>query len=150
MNTSSFRIVLSLIAVTVALTGCDGSQAAPTPPGATPAAPAVASAAVSVPAAPARSAAAKIIFVGKLNACQCTRKTIDATWAELQQALGAPARLPVQQLQIDTEGEQVEIYRMGRPILALPAIYFLDEQGQILEQLQGEVTAAQIAAVLAR
>jgi hypothetical protein len=100
----------------------------------------------------AESAAAmkvtKIVFVGKQNACDCTRKTVDAGWAALQTALGTPAKLPVERLQIDTEGEKVAPYRKQKAIMALPAIYFLDGKDVVLDLLQGEVTAEQIVGVL--
>jgi hypothetical protein len=102
----------------------------------------------------AESAAAtkvtKIVFVGKQNACDCTRKTVEAGWAALQKALGTPAKLPVERLQIDTQRDKVAPYRQQKPMMALPAIYFLDGKNAVLELLQGEVTEAQIASVLNR
>jgi len=92
----------------------------------------------------------KIVFVGKENACECTRKRVDAAWAELQKALGTPAKLPVELVQIDTERSKVEPYMQQKPIMALPAIYFLDGKNVVVELLQGEVTEAQITAVLKR
>lgn len=93
---------------------------------------------------------ARVVFVGKQNACDCTRRTVDAGWAALQKALGTPAKLPVERLQIDTEGEKVAPYRKQRPMMALPAIYFVDGKNVVLELLQGEVTEAQITALLNR
>ena len=92
----------------------------------------------------------KIVFVGKEHACDCTRKTVDAGWAALQKALGTPAKLPVERLQIDTEGEKVAPYRKQKPMMALPAIYFVDDKNVVLELLQGEVTAEQIGAAIGR
>ncbi len=97
---------------------------------------------------PAAMKVARVVFVGKEHACECTRKTVDAGWAALQKALGTPARLPVEQLQIDTEGAKVEPYRNQKPMMALPAIYFVDSRNVVLELLQGEVTADQIANAL--
>jgi hypothetical protein len=91
---------------------------------------------------------ARVVFVGKQNACDCTRRTVDAGWAALQKALGTPAKLPVERLQIDTEGEKVAPYRKQKPMMALPAIYFVDGKNVVLELLQGEVTAEQILGVL--
>jgi uncharacterized protein (DUF1501 family) len=90
----------------------------------------------------------RIVFVGKERACNCTRKTIDASWAALQKALGTPRKLPVERLQIDTQGDKVEPYRRQKPILALPAIYFIDGNDTVVELLQGEVTAQQVIGVL--
>jgi hypothetical protein len=93
---------------------------------------------------------AKIVFVGKERACDCTRKSIDAGWAAVQKALGTPAKVPVERLQVDTEGAKVERYRSQKAVMALPAIYFVDDKNVVLELLQGEVTEAQIASTLKR
>lgn len=101
-------------------------------------------------ASPAAAKVARIIFVGKEHACDCTRKTVDEGWAALQQALGTPAKLPVERLQVDTEAAKVEPYRQQKPIMALPAIYFLDGKGVVTELLQGEVTLEQIGHALGK
>jgi hypothetical protein len=85
---------------------------------------------------------------GKEHPCDCTRKTVDAGWAALQQALGTPPKLPVERLQIDTEADRVTVYRNQKPIMALPAIYFVDGNSVVLELLQGEVSTDAITAVL--
>jgi hypothetical protein len=90
----------------------------------------------------------KIVFVGKENACECTRKSIDDGWAALEKALGTPAKLPVERLQSDTENALVETYRKQKPMVALPAIYFLDGSGAVLGLLQGEVTSQQISVAI--
>jgi len=103
--------------------------------------------------APAKAAAteskiAKVVFVGKQNACDCTRKRVDAGWASLQKALGTPAKVPVERLQIDVDGAKVDPYRKQKAMMALPAIYFVDGKATVLELLQGEVTAEQVQKVL--
>ena len=100
-------------------------------------------------ATPAATKVTKIVFVGKQNACDCTRKAVDAGWAALQKALGTPAKLPVERLQIDTQGDKVAPYRQQKPMMALPALYFVDGKDMVLELLQGEVTEQQIIAALA-
>ena len=111
--------------------------------------------ATSAPSATQTSAAkpdsakvARIVFVGKEHACDCTRKTVNDSWAVLQKALGTPAKLPVERIQVDTEAARVEPYRQQKPIMALPAIYFVDGKNAVIELLQGEVTAEQVASVL--
>jgi hypothetical protein len=101
-------------------------------------------------AAAAESKIAKVVFVGKQNACDCTRKRIEDTWAALQKALGTPAKLPVERLQIDTDGAQVELLRQQKAVMALPAIYFVDTKAKVLDLLQGEVTDAEVTAILNR
>lgn len=124
----------------LAALGCERSRAAPGTAGTT--------SAVQAAAKPTTSKVARVIFVGKEHACDCTRKSVDAGWTALQQALGTPAKVPVERLQIDTQGDKVAPYRQQKPMMALPAIYFVDGKSTVLELLQGEVTAEQIVAVL--
>lgn len=120
--------------------GCERSRAATTPP----------SAAVKAAEPAPAVKVAKVIFVGKEHACDCTRKTVDAGWAALQTALGTPPKLPVERLQVDTQGDKVEPYRQQKPMMALPAIYLVDAKGAVVELLQGEVTPEQIGGVINR
>lgn len=121
--------------------GCQRTRAATGASSATAPAPAVA-------AKPDTPKVARIVFVGKEHACDCTRKTVDAAWAVLEKALGTPAKLPVERLHVDTEAAKVEPYRQQKPIMALPAIYFVDGKNAVIELLQGEVTADQVGAAL--
>ena len=100
--------------------------------------------------APAATAAvARVVFIDKENACQCTQKRVDAAWTVLQGALAARKDVSVERIHIDTEMTRAEPYRRMRPMMALPAMYFLDGSGVLVELLQGEVTSAQVAGVLA-
>ena len=131
----------SRLCFSLAALGCERSRAAPGVAGTT-------SAVQAAAAKPTTPKVTRIIFVGKEHACDCTRKTVDAGWAALQQALGTPAKVPVERLQIDTQGDKVAPYRQQKPMMALPAIYFVDGKDKVLELLQGEVTAEQIVAGL--
>jgi len=90
----------------------------------------------------------KIVFVGKEHACDCTRKSVDAGWAALQKVLGVPSKFPVERMHVDTQSASVEPYRAQKPIMALPAIYFVDGRGSVLDMVQGEVAEAQIQPIL--
>lgn len=140
-----------LLVLSSALTACEHRTAE--------AASATASAAVVASGAPSVEGAAKgdtaekvarVVFVGKEHACDCTRKKVETAWAALQKALGTPAKLPVETLQADTQEDKVEPYKKLRPIMALPAIYFLDAKGGLVEMLQGEITDAQVSSVFAK
>ncbi len=139
MNIKLFhrRVALSCLAIAVLATapGCYRSQAQPV-------------AAASSTPAPAKKLA-KIVFVGKEHACDCTRKSVDAGWTALQKALGTPAKIPTERIQVDTEAAKVEPYRTQKAIMALPAIYFVGAQDAVLDMLQGEVTEGQIQPILA-
>ncbi len=145
MTTSKLSALsFCLILVSLADLGCERSRAATTAP------PAAVKAAETAPATLNSSKVTKIVFVGKKHACDCTRKSVDAGWAALQTALGTPPKLPIERFQVDTQGERVEPYRQQKPIMALPAIYFVDGKGAVTELLQGEVTSEQIGGVLNR
>jgi hypothetical protein len=96
----------------------------------------------------ATASVASVVFVGKENACQCTRKAIDASWKALEAALGPHNRIAVEQVKVDTESDRVAPYRAKRAFMALPAMYFFDAAGGLVEMLQGEVTEEQVRAVL--
>jgi hypothetical protein len=51
-------------------------------------------------------------------------------------------------MHVDTESARVEPYRAQKPIMALPAIYFVDGRGSVLDMVQGEVAEAQIQPIL--
>lgn len=105
---------------------------------------------VEAPAASASPKLSKIVFVGKEHACDCTRKAVDASFAALQKALGPTAKLPIEKMYVDTEAARVEPYRSQKPIMALPAIYFVDGKGTVLDQLQGEVNETQVQPILSK
>jgi hypothetical protein len=109
---------------------------------------AVASPSQATVAGAASTGIARIVFVGKQDACDCTRKAIEATAKALDAALGRPARLPVERLAIDVDRERVAALRAKKPMMALPALYLLDAKGGIVTLLQGEQTEAQIRRVL--
>jgi hypothetical protein len=102
----------------------------------------------AAPPAEAKGKVARIVFVGKQNACDCTRKAIEASRKALQAALGNKSRFPIEELKVDVDGAKVDGYRSKRAFVALPAIYFLDGADGVKELLQGEVTEAQVRAVL--
>lgn len=116
-------------------------------------------AALAAPPAPARGAAvaaaragrvAKVIFVGKLYPCECTAKTIAATRGALDRALGARPKIAIEELMINRDTARVDALRRVKPLGALPALYFVDAAGSVLDLLDGDVSEAQIAAALKR
>ena len=99
---------------------------------------------------PASSGAgvARIVFVGQKDACRCTRDRIDASWAALETVLGRQPDVQVERIQEDVDTARAEEYAKLKALMVVPGIYFLDEKGKLVELLQGEVKAEQIAAVL--
>jgi hypothetical protein len=139
------RFAWLTVCVLCAAFGCDRARASSGAEGAT-----ATTAAETVGAKQPATKVTRIVFVGKEHACDCTRKKVDAGWAALQKALGTPPKLPVERLQIDTQADKVEPYRQQKPMMAMPGIYFVDDKNVVLELLQGEVTAEEIATVLKR
>jgi hypothetical protein len=105
----------------------------------------------AVAAAPAAAApaVAGIVFVGKKDACECTRARIDASRRALDAVLAARDALPVRTLLVDTEAEQVAPLQAQERFVVLPAVYLLDGEGKVLRMLQGEITEEQFARALA-
>jgi hypothetical protein len=129
-------VALAALAALGGLAGCSRPQEAVASPGQ-----ATATKAVS-------TGIARVVLVGRENACECTRKSIEATSKALAAAMGQPARLPVERLAIDVDRERVAALRAQKPMMALPALYFLDAKGRVVTLLQGEQTEAQIRRVL--
>jgi len=92
---------------------------------------------------------AKIVFVDKENCCKCTGERTEKSWSALQAALKAKsAAIPVERIHFDTQADQTAKYTAMKPMVAIPAVYFLDADGGLIEMLQGEVTQAQVEKVL--
>jgi hypothetical protein len=131
---------IGFLLLTLGLGACERTKAGPVPVAANP----PASAVKLQPA----SKLAKIVFVDKENACDCTRKRVEETWAALQSALGTPPALPVQRLHVDTQAAEASAYTRAKPLMVPPGIYFIDGQGAVVELLQGEIEARQIEIAL--
>jgi hypothetical protein len=100
--------------------------------------------------ASAKAEIVRIVFVDQEECCNCTKTRIDKSWDVLQQALGNPAALPVERLHKDTQAEQVEAYSVFKPIMVIPAIYFIDANNAVVDMIQGEVAPEQVRAILDR
>lgn len=137
--------IFTLLVLCVSVTACENrkAEAVSASISASVVAP-VASTAATSASNDATAEVVRIVFVGKEQACDCTRKKVDTALAALQTVFGTPPRIPVEMLKFDTEEEKVEPYRKQRPIMAIPAIYFVDGKGSVVDLLQGEVTAEQI------
>jgi len=151
MRRTDLVVLASFVVLTLA--GCDRKAAASGSDGWAAPAPAASNAPVAgapggTDAAPGwESPVTRIVFLDKENCCQCTRAATDASWAALQEALG-DASIPIERIHVDTQADQAGPYQGMQAMMAVPGIYFLDASGGLVGMLQGEVTAAQVGAVL--
>jgi hypothetical protein len=90
----------------------------------------------------------KIVFVDENGACECTRERVEISWAALQSALDGRKDIPIERIYNDTEPEKVAPYKQMRAFMVIPAVYFLDGSGALLDRLQGEITAERFAKAL--
>jgi hypothetical protein len=93
-------------------------------------------------------AVSRIVFVDKEKACACTRERIDQSWKALTDVVGFPPAFEVERIHMDSQAAEAAPYQKQRPIMVPPAIYFFDQQGKLLEVLQGEVQSDQVKKVL--
>ena len=96
----------------------------------------------------AKSGVERIVFIGKKEACDCTREQIDSTWTALQSVLEGGPEITVKRLQVDVDVEEANRYNAMQPLMALPGVYFLDGKNKVAKLLQGEQRVDEIAEVL--
>lgn len=104
----------------------------------------------ATPVPTSASKIARVVFMDKEHACECTRKRVEDTWTALQAAVGTPPKLPIERIHVDTQAAQAGPYVSEKPLVVPPGIYFVDRQQHVFELLQGEIKAEEIIAVLRR
>lgn len=120
------------------LVGC-ATETQPAPAQPTPSAVATEEA----PAPTSVAAVHHVVFVGQAEACDCTKARVAASWDALQEVVAAHP-LPVERLDVDGDAERVEDLRSMEGFVATPALYFLTEEGDLVQMLQGELSAEMI------
>lgn len=90
---------------------------------------------------------ARIVFIDQRECCQCTRDRIENSWKTLQAGL-VGRTIAVERLHMDTQVAEAKRYREKRAILTTPAVFFLDERGEVVEMFQGELKEEQVRKVL--
>lgn len=116
------------------------------PVDAAPAPPSLGSATSATSASHAR--VERIAFVDQEEACECTHRRIDDSWAALQAGMKQSREVPVQRIHRDTQPIDVGPLQAKRKFVAVPAIFLLDGSGEVIDMLQGEVTDKEIATAL--
>ena len=102
----------------------------------------------SASAAPKRSAVARLAFLDKAEACECTQKTINKGWTALQAALGSGNPMPVDRIHMDTQADQAAPLLAQRKIVVVPALYLLDANGFVIDMLQGDIEESDVRKAL--
>jgi hypothetical protein len=102
----------------------------------------------AVNTAPKPSAVARLAFLDKADACDCTKANIDKGWTALQAALGAGNAVPVDRIHMDTQADQAAPLLAQRKIVAVPALYLLDASGNVLDLMQGDIQEAAVRKAL--
>ena len=137
MRLSASVATLSLLVMTTL--GCGRAEATAAP---------ASSSKAAVSAQPGGGPVSQIVFIDKEKCCECTKNRTDATWKEMQTALGANSDVQVVRVHLDTQPELAKEYLNSKPLMVPPGLYFMSAKGDLVEMLQGELTAPQISAVL--
>lgn len=99
---------------------------------------------VATAGATAGSRVAQVVFIGQREACECTRNRIDTTWAALEQALADHPEIEVKKLEQDVQQEEADRYDELEPLMVAPGVYLMDEDGKLVQMLQGALTSKQL------
>ncbi len=140
MHRSSYILVLTVFGVLTAA-GCNQKASAASGTGQS-------QAAQTASAAPKQPAIVRLAFLDKEQACDCTKARIEKSWNALQAALGSSKALQVDRIHADTEASKAAPLMAQRKAIALPALYFLDTNGWVVELLQGEIEESAIRKAL--
>jgi hypothetical protein len=141
---SSLSVLLLALPLALIAGGCKESRASAETAASVTQAASVAPATAKQPAV----TTSQIVFIDKEHGCQCTAKRVDTAWMALQTAIAGKVTPSVERIHVDTQAELAAPYGKLRPMMAVPALYFLDAKLGLVELLQGEVTVDQIQAVL--
>jgi len=95
-----------------------------------------------------KSPVARLAFLDKADACECTQKTINKGWDALQAALGPGNPMPVDRIHVDTQAGQAAPLLAQRKIVAVPALYLLDANGFVIDMLQGNLEESDVRKAL--
>lgn len=106
------------------------------------------SASAAAQASAPKASPARLVFVDREDACDCTKARTDTSWSALQAVLGEDSDLPVERLHSDTQEAAVAPYRTQQAFVALPALYVVDDAGKVIAMLQGELSREAIAGAI--
>jgi hypothetical protein len=94
---------------------------------------------------------AKIVFLDRLDGNADAKARLDSAWVEVQTAIEDWPGIRVERIHVDAEPRQSSKFLAMRSVDTLPGLYFLDEDGKLIEMVQGrDVTMAMIREILNR
>ncbi|MFH2006239.1 MAG: hypothetical protein ABI333_06610 [bacterium] len=91
---------------------------------------------------------ASLVFVGKKDACDCTKERVKKGWEKLQSVLKKYTHVKVERLQTDVHRKRVRTLKDQRRFLTLPAVYFFNGKGDIVGMLHGELNPDELVTML--
>jgi hypothetical protein len=90
----------------------------------------------------------RLVLVGMADPCDCTRKKIEKAQKAIKAASGAET-IHVERLNLETDDEKIDVYKDKKPFMVVPALYFVNDAGDVLSVLQGDITKEQIEEAIA-
>jgi len=95
-----------------------------------------------------RDRPARLVFIDLEKSCPCTQRRIASSWKALTAVLGTSPSIPLDRFHLDTQDTKAEPYVDKRPMMVAPGLYVLDQRGNIIDLLQGDITEAQLRGVI--
>ena len=89
----------------------------------------------------------KVLFLDLTDPCKCTKARQEKTWTELQQAVKG-TDIELERVHWDGDNDRAEAFAEERPFSVIPALYFLDAKGNLIDMLQGEITKQQFETMI--
>ena len=88
-----------------------------------------------------------IVFIGKMYACNCTKKRIAQSWLALTNTLKGYTPIAIKRINLDVNKKEAQRLRKIAPFFVIPGIYMFDKKGGLVKMLQGKITQTQFAKV---
>ena len=90
----------------------------------------------------------EFLFLDRLDGNAAAKAHLDEVWVEVQTAMEAWPGIFVERIHIDVEPKQSAKILELRAVDKLPGVYFLDEDGALIEVLQGDIKATEIRRIV--
>ena len=96
-----------------------------------------------------KSTVSKLTFVGQKEACSCTRERIEKSWAALTSIVAQLQNKPqIERIQLDVDKTRADELGALASVMVAPGLYLFDDNGSLIELLQGELSPEQLRKAL--